>query len=143
MPKVEIIYWEQYWLHFACQVQTLLNLILMEYMKLLTHPPIATNIHDFGTPTFDFGIKPRKLNISTKAHNNVGDVDTPDFEPGSDSIIECYCGGQYNSNVCDVGASAWNPVWLDFLAFGGGGKSDAAHFRLWPPMVPTNNKVGR
>ena len=65
-------------------------------MKLPTHPPIATNIHDFGTPTFDFGIKPRKLNISTEANNNVGDVDAPDFEPGSDSIMKCYCGGRYN-----------------------------------------------
>lgn len=65
-------------------------------MKLPTHPPIATNIRDFGTPTFDFGIKPRKLNISTEANNSIGDVDAPDFEPGSDSIMTCYCGGRYN-----------------------------------------------
>jgi len=61
-------------------------------MKLQTHPPIATNIQDFGTPTFDFRIKPRKLNISSEANNNLG-VDTPDFKPGSDSIMKCYCGG--------------------------------------------------
>ena len=62
-------------------------------MKLLTHPPIATNIRDFGTPIFDFEIKPRKLNISTKANNNIGDINAPDFEPGSDSIMKYYCGG--------------------------------------------------
>ena len=64
-------------------------------MKLQTHPPIAINIQDFGTSTFDFGIKPRKLNISSEANNNLG-VDVPDFEPGSDSIMKYYCGGQYN-----------------------------------------------
>ena len=48
-------------------------------MKLPAHPPMATNICDFVTPPFDFGIKPRKLK--------------PDFEPSSDSIMTCYLWG--------------------------------------------------